>query len=143
MLANVGTVKLFGKSRGGYMTRLKKPVYRGDTQFVVEPWLDIQVGDQISLASQSFAETNNDDRKVVSYNSETGLLTVDEGLENYHWGALQSTEEKYGFDIRCEVILHTRNVRVLGSYGNIQGGHIITAYIVELGENNEIIDRVG
>jgi len=33
------------------MTRLKKEAFTGDTQIVVEPWLDIQAGDEIALVS--------------------------------------------------------------------------------------------
>jgi len=51
VLANVGKISMFGTSRGGYMTRLKKTVYVGDTKLHLEPWLDIKEGDALGLVS--------------------------------------------------------------------------------------------
>ena len=49
--ANIGLVKMFGKKRSGYLTRLKQEVFKGMTEFLVEPWIDIEVGDEIALAT--------------------------------------------------------------------------------------------
>ena len=58
---------------------------------------------------------------------------MSEGLIYYHWGQPTSTTPKYGFDIRCEVLLLTRNVRIVGSEGN-QGATLTTASIIEMND---------
>jgi len=43
------------------------------------------------------------------------------------------------------VALLSRNIKILGSPGNVQGGHIVTADIVELSNDpeNPVVDRQG
>ena len=49
ILATVGDVKFYGKPRH-QMSRLMMPVYKGDTEILVDPELDWQEGDEIYLA---------------------------------------------------------------------------------------------
>jgi len=92
----------------------------GSQVIYVEPWLDIEEGDEIALVSQSYNISLTDDRTVTAYNANTGRVDLDEPLDHYHWGQSESTADKYGgVDIRCEVILLTRNVKILGSFGNV------------------------
>mmetsp|Transcript_20915 Transcript_20915/g.32409 ORF Transcript_20915/g.32409 Transcript_20915/m.32409 type:complete len:112 (+) Transcript_20915:1358-1693(+) len=86
----------------------------------------------IALVTQSYDLDTSDSRFVKSYNSKTGAIVLDEPTNYYHWGQPQSTASKYGgVDIRCEVILLTRNVRIIGSPGNVQGCTVVTADIYD------------
>lgn len=53
--------------------------------------------------------------EIAIYNKETGEVTFTENSKYYHWGAYESTAQAYnGVDMRGEVILLSRNVRVIG-----------------------------
>ena len=54
------------------MTRLKKVAQKGQSQILVEPWLNLEEGDLISLVSQSYDIHYTDDRTVEKYNRTTG-----------------------------------------------------------------------
>lgn len=46
----------------------------------------------------------------------TGLVIINSTLSHYHWGANMSTASKYnGVDIRGEVVLLNRNIKIIGS----------------------------
>jgi hydrogenase maturation factor HypF (carbamoyltransferase family) len=67
-------------------------------------------------------------RVIYSYDSATGIVTLTNALERYHWGHAVSTAEKYsGVDMRGEVILLTRNVRVVGNDTDSWGGQILVS----------------
>ena len=69
-------------------------------------------------------------RKIVSYSF--GLITLDENLDHYHWGDGQSTGEDYnGVDMRGEVILLTRNIKVVGEDADGWGGQILSTDLFE------------
>lgn len=53
---------------------------------------------------------------IESYDAQTGDIVFTSGLRYYHWGQSKSTAGDYsGVDMRGEVILLTRNVRVVGN----------------------------
>jgi hypothetical protein len=60
---------------------------------------------------------------VVSYDNDTGLVQADRDLMFYHFGQEESTGDLYnGLDIRGEVILLTRNVKIQGEDIESWGG---------------------
>lgn len=62
-------------------------------------------------------------RVVEAYDPYTGIVTLENPLFFYHWGAFSSTGEDYeGVDMRAEVILLSRNVRVVGNDTDNWGG---------------------
>ena len=51
------------------------------------------------------------------------IITLDRHLDHYHWGDGTSTAADYnGVDMRGEVILLTRNVKVVGEDADGWGG---------------------
>jgi hypothetical protein len=61
------------------------------------------------------------------------VVTVDRPLLYYHWGKVSSTGKDYnGVDMRGEVVLLSRNVRVVGKDGNHWGGNIVVADNLEM-----------
>lgn len=65
---------------------------------------------------------------VESYDVISGAMTFYEPLKYYHWGHRESTGLDYsGVDMRCEVILLSRNVRVVGDDSHSWGGQILVS----------------
>lgn len=117
LIANLGTIEIFGKKRGFKMTRLVKPAKLGDTTITIETKnVDLVKGDEIGLAATSFASLTGETAVVEAYDSATGIVTLTAALTDYHYGAEVSTAEQYnGLDIRGEVVSLTRNIKIVGN----------------------------
>ena len=116
VIANVGTIKFYGKPRTKTLTRLFKEAQKGSKEITVEKGLDLVKGDRLALMTTSQYALGSEDRFVETYNNETGLVTLDKELKYYHWGASESTATLYnGVDIRGEVMLLTRNIVIKSS----------------------------
>jgi hypothetical protein len=114
------------------MTRLRAPAEKGHQQITVETGLDLVKGDKLALAATSYAYTASDEVIVETYNSGTGIVTFLSSLNHYHWGAQTSTASKYnGVDIRGEVLLLTRNIKIIGEDIQGWGGQIVTSDTIE------------
>lgn len=73
---------------------------------------------------------HSDYRTIVSY--QNGLITLDQALDHYHWGDGLSTAQDYnGVDMRGEVILLTRNIKVVGEDADGWGGQILSTDMFE------------
>ena len=69
---------------------------------------------------------------------------MDRELNFYHWGQPESTVSKYGFDIRCEVMQLSKNIKIIGSQDNDWGTTITNADILELSNDfTTLIKRNG
>ena len=120
ILATLGDIKFYGLSRSNN-SRLRAPVYSGDDTIIVEDGLDWTVGDQIYIAPTAMQHDHSEYRTIVEYSS--GLITLDEPLERYHWGQGSSTGSSHsGVDMRAEVILLTRNILIKGEDVDGWGG---------------------
>ena len=81
----------------------------------------------------SFKSDAYDFVTVSAFNSVTGKVDLEEPLLYYHWGADESTADEYdGLDIRGEVLLMTRNIRIVGQDIESWGGQIVTSDTLEL-----------
>jgi hypothetical protein len=79
--------------------------------------LDIVPGDRLALLATSYENMASDDVVVKTYDATTGLVTVHANytLNFYHWGAQKSPGDKFGgADMRGEVIMLTRNIKIIG-----------------------------
>jgi uncharacterized protein YerC len=71
-------------------------------------------------------------KEIEEYISATGKLTLTEPFDFYHYGDDASIADDFsGLDMRGEVILLTRNIRVVGEESNDWGCTIVTADRVE------------
>lgn len=69
-------------------------------------------------------------RTIAAY--QGGVVTLDAPLKHYHYGDFSSTEQDYnGVDIRGEVILLSRNIKVQGDGVDGWGGQIMATDIFE------------
>jgi hypothetical protein len=123
LIANVGVVKMFGKQRSAKMARLFQEANKGDTAIVVDAGLDLVAGDRIALTATSYKHDAGEDAVVSAYDTTTGSVTLESALRYNHWGAPESTSAKYnGADIRGEVLILTRNIRIVGDDVESWGG---------------------
>ena len=145
IIANIGLIKMFGKPRSTKMTRLTANINKGDTQVFVEPSLDLVAGDRLAVTASSYQWNSGEDFFIESYNNETGEVQIDRAIKFHHYGAAESTAEKYnGADIRTEVLLLTRSIRIVGDDVESWGGHMLTSDAIEFDhETNNLIFRNG
>ena len=76
VIANVGTIKLFGKPRTKVVTRLFASAVKGAKLVFVEPSLDLVAGDRLALAPSSYDNLAADEFFVEAYNNVTGEVKV-------------------------------------------------------------------
>lgn len=105
---------------------------KGDTTITVEKSLDLVKGDALGLVATSYDETANDYATVEAYDAATGVVTLQAGLKFYHYGAAKSTAEYYsGADMRGEVLILSRNLKIIGKKESTgHGCQILTADIM-------------
>lgn len=127
ILANTALIEFHGKPRNKMMTRLLASVYKGDTNALVEQNLDWVAGDKLYFAPTNQQPTHHDYLEIEDYLPETGLVKLKSAFLYYHFGG-DSTASKYnGVDVRGEVILLSRNIKVIGDNSNDWGCAIVTA----------------
>lgn len=145
IIANVGLIKMFGKPRSTKMTRLMANINKGDSSIIVEPSLDLVAGDRLALTASSYQADSSEDFFIESYDNVTGEVQIDRTIKYHHFGAAESTGEKYnGADLRTEVLLLTRSVRIVGEDVESWGGHIVTSDTVDYNfDTDELIPRNG
>ena len=68
----------------------------------------------LGIAPSSNDMETGDSITIASYDATTGIVTFTTPLENDHWGTLTSTFDKYGVDIRTEVLILSRNIIIAG-----------------------------
>ena len=92
------------------MVRLLSSVYQGYTETLVEQVLDWVAGDMLYFAPTNHNSNHHEYIEILEYNPKTGLLILKEPFQFYHFGGGDVSDEWGGIDVRCEVILLTRNV---------------------------------
>jgi len=131
ILAVIGNVKFYGKPRS-QMTRLTATVFSGMSEISVEPGLDWKTGDEIYLAPTAMQNEHSDYRTIVDYDEESGIVKLNKPLQFYHWGAPLSTAAEYnGVDMRGEVVLLSRNVKIRGEDVDSWGGQVLVTDFFE------------
>ena len=132
LIANLGRVNMYGQPRSAKMSRLRSEALKDSNGFYVEAGLDWVAGDRLGLLATSFESGANDDVTISSYNATDGYVTTNEQLSFYHFGRSESTAALYnGVDIRGEVILLSRNVKIAGDNIESWGGQIITGFTID------------
>lgn len=112
------------------MARLLEPVERGESVLSVGTELDWVVGDRLYIAPSGVDSTQSEYRTVSAY--ENGKIYLDRAANFYHFGATSSTEFLYnGVDIRCEVVLLSRNIIINGDDPDGHGAQIFATDLLE------------
>jgi hypothetical protein len=132
-IANLNKLYMYGKPRQNKMSRLTRPALKGASSFFVAPSLDWVPGDRLAIFPTSYDQHAIDDLIwITAYNNVTGEVTVNNTLGYYHFGRETSTADLYsGVDIRAEVVLLSRNVRIVGEDIESWGGQIVTGFALD------------
>lgn len=104
-------------------------MYTGHDTIIVEPELDWQAGDEIFLACTAAQHWHSEYRTIVSY--EGGIIKLDKPLDYYHYGDAESTEAEFTVDMRGEVLLLSRNVKIQGEDVDGWGGQVLATDLFE------------
>ena len=132
LIANLNKMRLYGKPRTKNMFRLLSEALRGSNEIWVQTGLDLVDGDRLALMPTSYNPKCVDDVFVQSYDAPTGKITLKSKLDYYHWGKATSTGDTYdGVDMRGEVLLLTRNVKIDAEDIETWGGQIVTSDTIE------------
>lgn len=132
VLTVVGLAHLYGEPRDR-MSRLRETVLKGDTTAKVSSGLDWKAGDQVALLPTAMQARHIDHLTIESYDVGTGEIVFAEEVYYYHWGKSTSTASAYnGVDMRGEVILLSRNVRITGDDTDSWGGQILVSDNLEM-----------
>jgi hypothetical protein len=132
LIANTGKFNAYGKPRLNKMSRLTREALKNTSSIFVEPGLDWYPGDMLGLMATSYDSAANDDVTISTYDNVTGEITFNTTLNYYHYGRSESTASLYnGVDIRGEVVLLTRNVKIQGEDIESWGGQISTGFFIE------------
>ncbi len=103
-------VKFYGKKRDR-MTRLLANADAGATTITVDSTLDWVVGDELYIAPSTIQMDYSEYKTITAV--DNGVITLDSALAYYHYGKDGATDDLYnGVDIRTEVILLTRNIKI-------------------------------
>jgi hypothetical protein len=140
LIANTGTIKMYGIPRSSQFVRILAEVYPGNNTLTVPPNLDYRPDDILVLAPTSFDWMEDEYLKVITYDSKSGNLKVevlsdsqraaptDKKLRAYHYGAPVSTAAQYnGLDIRGELLQLSRNILIKGDTTYDWGCQIVTS----------------
>jgi cell migration-inducing and hyaluronan-binding protein len=114
-----GTLDLHGEPRGPGWTRLAQTALAGSTELVLQEPVSWRSGDRIVIASTDFDMHQAEEMTVSAVVGN--VVTLAAPLRYTHWGATES-----GVEVRAEVGLLSRNVRVQGHEGSGadgKGGH--------------------
>lgn len=117
-----GNANIYGTPRTS-RSRLLETVYRTERKIKVEPLMDWQVGDEIGIAATNTRTMDFDICKIKSHVPGDGAIECEEDLDGYHFGAFKPTTKDFGVDMRAEVMLLERNVKIRASTDDI--GEII------------------
>jgi hypothetical protein len=86
----------------------------------------------IALIATSYKFDANENQVVKTYDAETGIATLHGSIKYNHYGAPESTADFYnGVDIRGEVLILSRNIRIVGEDIWSWGGQLVTADVTE------------
>ncbi|CDW80878.1 ipt tig domain containing protein [Stylonychia lemnae] len=132
ILVNTGNISIYGLARNK-LTRLRESVYQGDKKLLVDVGLEWKSGERIALAATTLRYLDSDYAIIENYDNSTGILTIKTGLTSYHYGAKDSTGPTHnGIDMRGEVHLLSRNVKIQGNNSEAWGCQILTSDFVEM-----------
>ena len=129
VLAVTGNVTMYGNLVNTVYTRLSASVQPGENTITVDPTIDWKVGDEIFISPTQRAETEFETHTITAI--DNGVITLDSPIQFYHFGAATATKETPvgTLDMRAEVGLLTRNIKVEGTDEDFWGARV---YIGEI-----------
>ena len=81
-----GKLNMFGIPRTKRVTRLLDSALPNQTNLILEPGLDLVNGDKLGLPATNVQVYDSETVIVESYDADSGLVTLTEPLQGYHFG---------------------------------------------------------
>jgi hypothetical protein len=103
---------MYGRPRTPTWTTIASTITPGDTSFITSVDVDWQVGETIVVASTSFFHYEAEQKTIVSVANRT--ITVDSPFVNQHVSVVESYGASDKLEMRAEVGLLTRNIKMMG-----------------------------
>jgi hypothetical protein len=129
VLVSNNKVEMYGKKRVN-MSRMTASAAAGDKKIKVASTVDWAVGERIFIATSTIQHDHGEYRNIAAI--ANGEITLDEALTYYHYGTAESTATAYnGVDVRNEVLLLSRNVRIKGEKKDGWAGHVLVSDLFE------------
>jgi hypothetical protein len=122
-----GQIDIHGMPKTPTWTLLGASVQKGSSTITLTEAVNWLVGDEIVVASTSFNRDEFERRFIVTISSDGKTLTLDSPLLYAHFGETLNYNSQ-NYEVRAEVAVLTRNVRVFGDDSTIDtqyGAHIM------------------
>jgi hypothetical protein len=115
LVTDQGILDLHGVSQDKISwTQLSANVNAGSTTITLAESVNWQAGDAIVIAPSGFDANEAEERTVKSVSADGKTITLNAALSYSHWGTIETVGGK-PLDMRAEVGLLTRNIKVQGS----------------------------
>jgi hypothetical protein len=111
-LVVTGDVHMHGTARKVTSCRLLDTVYSGANSLKVDRNLDWAQGEMIGIAATNMRTMDYDECTIEEYDPDTGIVQCVDPLDGYHFGAGSSTIDDFEVDMRAEVFLLDRNIKI-------------------------------
>ncbi len=135
-------------------TQLDTTAAAGATTLRLSEDTDWEVGDRIAIASSGFDMDEAEERTIVAVSNDGRTVTLDQALENDHYGEVDTynnglsgaDRETWDLDMRAEVALLSRNVTIQGDDDSTQdgyGGHTMVMMGAEMHIDGVELTKMG
>ena len=111
-LVITGDVHMHGTARDVTSCRLLATAYAGGNSLNVGRNLDWAQGEMIGVAATNMRTMDYDECTIEAYDPTTGTVQCVNALKGYHFGAGSSTVDDFEVDMRAEVFLLDRNIKI-------------------------------
>ena len=118
-LVVTGNVHFHGTPRDVTSCRLQQTAYAKQDKIYVPYGLDWAPGERIGIAATNMRTIDYDECLIKEHDPLTGQITCSWDLKGYHYGSSASTESDWEVDMRAEVFLLDRNIRVQASLDDV------------------------
>ena len=77
------------------------------------------MGEKLGIAATNMRTMDYDECTIAAYDSQLGEITCEDDFDGYHFGDSDSTEDDYEVDMRAEIWLIDRNIKITASQDDI------------------------
>lgn len=122
-----GELRLYGVKRTVVWTRLRESALKGTSTIKLTSDTDWAVGDDIVIASSSM-DPNEVEYAKIKTKTDARAFELTTALLYDHYGSANSISTQYGtLDMRTEVGVLTRNIKIIGANDSDWGCRVLTA----------------
>ncbi len=153
VIANGAKAFLHGKKKTSW-TQLDITAEIGQTEIALKEAVDWEIGDKIVIASSSRLQSETETRTILGISSDGRQLTLNAPLLYQHYASIEEYDngkqgidkKSWTVDLRTEVGLLTRNLKIQGDNGSElsgYGGHMMIMPSAKIYCSNIELYRMG